>query len=405
MSLKNAVGGVLLIAGTAIGAAVLALPVSTSELGFVNATLYFVITWIFMTLAALYLLEANLREGYGSNIISMARDSLGRSAELIAWLLYLVLFYALNAAYFTGAGAWIYQAFQLIGISLPPIVCALIAVGITFIIILTQIHSIDLLNRLLMAGLLLAFGVMLFTAVPAVTRDLLLAPGHRLVLSPLPLMVTAFGFSIIVPTLTEYLHGRGSHLKYVILIGSLFPILIYIIWEALILGIIPITGQTSLTSLAASGKPAVEVAQALSQLLELPWLTRAASVFSIFALITSILGVSLSMFDFLADGLHQHKSFRGKLWLATLTFTPPLLFIVFYPEGFIYALNLAGVFVAILLGILPVMMVWQGRYRKKMPSSFRVCGGKPVLILTSLYFLGIIAIEVCELFKIPLPFL
>jgi len=46
------------------------------------------------------------------------------------------------------------------------------------------------------------------------------------------------------------------------------------------------------------------------------------------------------------------------------------------------ALSFAGVFVAILHGILPMAMIFSGRYIKKFTSSrYRVFGGKTALVL------------------------
>ena len=53
-------GGIALIAGTAIGAGMLALPCATYSLGFIPAALLLVLTWFFMTQTAFYFLEVNL---------------------------------------------------------------------------------------------------------------------------------------------------------------------------------------------------------------------------------------------------------------------------------------------------------------------------------------------------------
>ena len=47
-----------------------------------------------------------------------------------------------------------------------------------------------------------------------------------------------------------------------------------------------------------------------------------------------------------------------------ITFLPPFLFAVFYPQGFIIALGYASIFVAILLIGLPAAMTWVIRARQ-----------------------------------------
>ena len=58
------------------------------------------------------------------------------------------------------------------------------------------------------------------------------------------------------------------------------------------------------------------------------------------------------------------------------------------------ALGYAGVFVAILYGILPVLMVWHGRYIEKKKQAFRVFGGKALLLIIFTGAIGIIFIQV-----------
>ena len=73
---------------------------------------------------------------------------------------------------------------------------------------------------------------------------------------------------------------------------------------------------------------------------------------------------------------------------------PPLLFALFYPSGFVAALGYAGVFVAILYGLLPAFMVWHGRYIEKKKERFRVFGGKLFLLIVIIGSMGIIYFQI-----------
>jgi len=393
MSLKNAVGGVALIAGTAIGAAVLALPVATAHLGFAQTSLVYIVCWAFMTLGALFLLEANLAVGYGSNLISMAQKTLGEPGKVFTWLVYLILLYALTAAYLGGLGAWLQQGLQVTGMAQSSFQSAVIATLLTLIVISLGTAVTDWVNRLLMIGLIGAFITLLSLTISHVDPTLLYNTGSTMDLRPIPLMITAFGSAIVIPSLTEYLHGNKRQLYHVVLIGSLIPLLVYLLWELCIVGIIPGQGDNGLLYIQQHGHPATDVPKALEKMLHSPMITTASSYFSIFALITSLLGVSLSLFDFLADGLGLKKNLKGKLLLALITFVPPLIFVLYFPRGFNFALSFAGLFVALLLGILPALMVWQGRYRLALEKPLMPFLGKSSIILTILFFLVVVGIE------------
>ena len=128
------------------------------------------------------------------------------------------------------------------------------------------------------------------------------------------------------------------------------------------------------------------------------FITKAAKSFSIFAILTSLIGVSLSLFHFLADGLKLNKKGFGGITLFVLTFLPPIVAINVSKTGFNEILSFAGIFVAYILGILPVTMVWRGRYTLNKATGFKVPGGKFLLIITYAFFVFVIIQEANKFF-------
>jgi amino acid permease len=61
-----------------------------------------------------------------------------------------------------------------------------------------------------------------------------------------------------------------------------------------------------------------------------------------------------------------------------------------YPQGFIKALDYAGIFVALLLGILPCLMVLRGRKVHNEHAPYKVKGGKSLLFLVMAFYLVVI---------------
>lgn len=103
------IGGILLIVGTSIGGGMLALPMATAPGGFVNSILLFLGVWVVTVVAAFLLLEANLALPAGTNMVSMARKTLGPLGQIVTWFLYLMLLYALICAYIAG-GSDLFQS-------------------------------------------------------------------------------------------------------------------------------------------------------------------------------------------------------------------------------------------------------------------------------------------------------
>ena len=391
-------GGVLLVAGTAIGAGMLALPVTTGVGGFFPSVLFLVVGFAYMLLSLFLLLEATLYSQHiDTNIITLTKSYAKLPGQIAAWLSFLLLLYAVAAAYLTAGGSLIGHLLQTIDIT-----AATPKIGtIAFMIIFGGIaffgtRGVDYLNRFLMLGLILAFLYLVAFVLPKIQAVHLTEAHPKLLLAAIPVIVLSFTSHIIVPSLRTYFQGDTKRLKKVLLIGSLLPLLFYIIWELVILGILPISGPHGLAVIGASIHPVAEMTKALHDNFGIVGIALAAGCFSFFALVTSFLGVTLSLSDFLADGLQISKTSFGRLRLLLMTLIPPLGFAFLYPSGFVMALGYAGVFVAILYGILPVFIVWRCRYKLNLTSEFTLFGGKPMLIVIAMGAIGIIVFQVAS---------
>jgi tyrosine-specific transport protein len=352
-------GGILIVAGTTIGAGTLALPLVTGAAGFIPSVILFCIVWAFMTYSAYLILEVNLSMESGVNLVTMARRTLGPVGELIAWSSYLLLLYTLTAAYLSKSG-------ELLSGFLPAWVAPLPLVALLGGFIVAGIRNVDLLNRFLMAGMAVTFVMLLYMVLPKVEPERLLESHPSYLVVALPVVITAFGFHIVIPSLTAYFNGNLRQCRRCILVGSLIPLAVYLLWQLALLG----------SRESVSG-----------------WV---AGIFSFLIIVTSLLGVMLSLWDFLADGLRLHHTRRGRLLLSVLTFVPPLLYAWLYPEGFVVALGYAGIFVAVLLGLLPIAMAWSERYIQRRTLPFRTWGGRGMLTIAGLFFVICIISEVLK---------
>lgn len=378
-------GGALLIAGTTIGAAMLALPVTVGIAGLFPALFLFVVCWGFMMYTAFLFVEVNHTVGGSANLITMARQTLGRWGEAVAWVFSLALLYALLSAYVSGGGAIFQEETGLSSVWGP-----VVMVGVFGFLLFFGIRLVDYINRFLMIGLALSFLLLVGYTLPKCDLSLLLrtTPGYSLV--AIPVVITSFGYHVIIPSLAAYLDHDLKKVRFALILGSLAPLVVYVVWLVAILGVVPIG---SLREALISGQPAVVLANLLETLLKNRWIGQLTTLSSLFAILTSILGVSVSLSDNLADGLRIEKSPSGRLLLSLLTFLPPLLFAWFYPRGFVLALSYGGVFVSVLLGILPALMVWGERYWKRSNTEYHTVGGRCALVITILFFVGVILVQ------------
>jgi len=399
MKYNKLIGAILLISGTTIGAGMLALPVSTGLAGFFPSTILLTACWLFMVCTAFLMLEVNLWMGVHGSLITMAKKTLGRPGEVLCWVSYLFLLYALTTAYIAGSEP-IFNGIVILvtGYDVPKYFGSIPLLLLFGLCVYKGPKTVDYLNRILMIGLVSAFTMLVIYLFPNVDYNLLKHIEWKPLIIAVPIVMTAFGFHIIIPTLTTYLDQNIRQIRWAILIGSALPFFIYLLWEYLALGIIPLTGPHGIEKGFIDG---TNGAQLISDVLEKPIITLLERCFSLFALLTSFLGVSLALTDFLADGFKIQKTRLGRLLLYLLTFIPPLIISVTDPRAFLTALEYAGTFgVVVLLGLLPPLMVWRGRYQHGFRSTFMVPGGKPLLLIIIMISIAAISLEIATKFDL-----
>ncbi len=373
----------------------LALPVITGVGGFGPAVAMLLIAWLFMTSTSLLLLEANLAIGHDLSLISIAERTLGKTGKMLCWLLFIFLFYSLSIAYISASGSILQTIVaDLFGWTLPTVWGSILFTGVFAVVLYAGTKPVDYLNRILMAGLIAAYCILVLLGSQHINKAYLEVQQWRYTFAALPVLVISFGFHNMIPSLAMYLKGDVARLRMTVLIGSLVPLLVYILWEVVMLGIIPVQGREGFLNALDQGEVATE---ALRAVVGRSWINTIAQAFALFAIITSFLAQSLSLVDFLSDGLKVPKIGLGRLTLIFLTLVPPFAFAFFYPGVFITALNMAGGFAAVILfGVMPVLMVWALRYRRNAKTIPMFPWGRSALIVVICVAVAIFSLELAQ---------
>lgn len=375
-------GAILLITGTCVGAGMLGLPVTTASLGFSLSIGMIVFLWFVMCITGLLVLEVNLWFGDGVSYISMAQETLGKKGRAIAAISFLFLLYALMVAYLMAGSAIISHFFSwYFAVTLPHWVSIMPWVFVFGLLVYLGAHAVDVINKFFMIGLVVAFALLAIVITPHVHARIDTAVQTKYMVSALPVIIVTFGYHIIIPSMTAYLNRDKRALVKAIIIGSALPLCVYLLWQWLVYSIVPQFGPTSLHAIFVKGNVASGLTHVMSLLSESTVVSLFVRFFIFFAVASSFIGVSLGLFDLLVDGCKVEKNLCGRLMVACLTFIPPIFFTLVYPHGFLIALGYGGVFVAVLHGILPVAMVWRGRYQMNLSGPYRAPFGRFVLVL------------------------
>lgn len=379
--IARVIGGILLIVGSAIGGGILALPIATSEWGFINSSLLLFFCWLLMTASAFLILEVTLWLPKNTNIISMAKVTLGPLGQIVAWITYLLLLYSLLSAYIAGGSDFFQNLFELAHIHASHWVVSVFFTLVLGFIVYLGIHAVDYANRGLMTVKFITFFLLIALILQHVSLDKLSGGQVSYITNGVTVAITSFGYATIIPSLRNYFNDDVKKLRTVIWIGSLIPLICYIVWDLTVMGVIPRDGSNGLVSMLHSGRSTSDFVNQLSLMLNREVITSLAHIFTSICLLTSFIGVALCLVDFLADGFQVEKKGKMNFLICCAALIPPLLIVLVDPGIFIAALGYAGIYCVVLLLILPALMVWRGRYHKKIAKGYQVFGGKSLLFI------------------------
>ncbi|MDE1250906.1 aromatic amino acid transporter [Vibrio aestuarianus] len=392
MTQSKIFGSTLIIAGTTIGAGMLALPLASAGIGFTTSLFIMISLWGLMAFTALLMVEIHQYADKDATLHSLAKQILGDKGKWVASFAMLFLFYSLCAAYIAGGGAqFTHRLTDLAGLDISNSLGTLIFTLVVAVIVTVGTSTVDRVNRLLFAGKMIAMIAVLTFLAPNVSQSYLLSMplGQGLVVAAIPVIFTSFGFHGSIPAIVKYLDGDTPSLRKAILCGSAIPLVIYIFWQLVTLGVV---SQPELVE--NSGLSALIVT--LGQTVHQSNLSSTIGIFADLALLTSFLGVSLGLFEFMGDTIKKKKIGANRTVAAIITFVPPLVFALFYPQGFIMALGYAAIALTILAIFLPVVMVIKVRNQEQYngENQYQVKGGKVALTMTAAIGLMIITSQV-----------
>ena len=375
--MNKTVGSTLLVAGTMIGAGMLAMPLTSAGIGFGFTLVLLLGLWALLTFSALLFVELYQTAESDAGIGTLAEQYFGKAGRIIATAVLIIFLYALIAAYISGGGSLLKD---LLPESFGDKVSILLFTVIFGSFIVIGTHSVDKINRVLFFVMLAAFAVVLSLMLPEIKFDNLMATpiDNALIISASPVFFTAFGFNGSIPSLNKYLDGNVKALRISILAGSVITLCAYILWQMSTHGLLT---QNEFLQILKEDATLNGLVKATLAITGSNMIAGAVKLFSTLALVTSFLGVGLGLLECIEDLLKRSFNISaGRISLGLMTFIPPLVFALFYPEGFILALGYAGQMFAFYAVVLPVSLVWKAR-RTHTYLPYKVWGGNLTLII------------------------
>ena len=400
-------GGAMIIAGGTIGAGMLANPTSTAGVWFLGSLVLLAYTWFCMTSSGLMLLEANLHYPTGASFDTIVKDLLGQGWNVINGLSVAFVLYILTYAYITSGGG-ITEGFinqllsseqhtvQIGRVSGSLIFCLVLAVFVWF-----STKAVDRFTTVLIGGMVIAFILSVAGLISSVKVEVLfdsMVQGEQqylpYMLGALPVCLVSFGFHQNVPSLVKYYERDANRVMKSVFFGTAIALAVYVLWQLAVQGNLP---RAEFAPVIEKGGDIAVLLQALGKYIQTDFIALALRFFAYLAIATSFLGVTLGLFDYIADLCKFDDSRSGRTKTALITFLPPLLLSLTFPFGFVLAIGYAGLAATIWAVIVPALLAKASR-RKFAQSNYLVYGGNFMIYFVILFGLLNIAAQLAMQF-------
>jgi len=289
-----------------------------------------------------------------SDIPALFHKELGPLGKWLSITGYLIIFYGFLVAYLSGASS--------ILVNLIPLPLAKPVWTVIFFIVATVIitYGLDLVrkgNIAIMTVLGISFMFLLVETGQNIVPQRLTYTDWHFVAATLPIIACAFVYHVIIPTVCRSLKCQHRACRQALFIGTLLALILNILWVFVVIGVLPLTGQGQgniLTALHESLPATVPRSLALHSKV----ITTAGMFFALAAIITSYMGLGISLMGFTKDMISSYGIKSSRFMEAGFTFGPPLMVALVYPNLFLNVLDLVGgIGVLLVFGFLPCLMV------------------------------------------------
>ncbi|MDR1437637.1 MAG: hypothetical protein LBI69_01085 [Puniceicoccales bacterium] len=359
-----------LIAGTAIGAGELGLPMALSKAGYVPA--FFGTLLVYLCMLASGMLTTKLfLNSHAEDLPSLFRSHLGKCWAGVFNCSYFALAFCLLVAYWSGL-------FSLLGGTKLALAVLGIFAGILFMGLGGKFLFVTQMNTLLTAALVAVFCALIVYGFTHGNQPIAGHQSWKHLPCGLPVILCSFGYHQVIPIVCKQLGSNKRVIFSTLILGTILPLLFAL--SVFTLGFHLFSPE----ELALAAKRGIPMFALLRDSAISKPLVCLGRCFSLLAIGTSLLGISLAMRGAINDLLRGKNRFRMKEMLVLLPFPIAML----NPGLFLFVLGLCGgIFGNLIAGIIPVMpFLLADRFR------FRY------LLLWGI-FVGIFAIEVSQIVR------
>ncbi len=363
------------LVGTIVGAGILGIPYVVAKAGFLVGFILILVLGIAFIFLNLFAGEIVLRTKEQHQLTGYAEKYLGKNGKRIMTFTMLFAIYGALTAYLIGEGETLRAIFQF-G---EPLYYSLIFFVVGVFIVWRGMKSTGKAELILISLLfLVVISIAIFSYQNLNLNHFTFFDFSKLFV-PYGIILFAMMGSPAIPEMQEVLGKDKQLLKKAIIIGTSIPIILYIVFTFVIMGLVGIDQFEVLA-------PNERIATVALSMYAHPLLGILANLLAILSMFTSFLALGTALAQ-----VYEYDYAISRSVSMLLTFAIPLIIIVFNLTTFIAVLGITGAVAGGLDGILITLMYWKAkilgdRTPEYSLSSYKWIGG----LLIFLFVLGIL---------------
>lgn len=365
---KKFLAAAFTLTGTIIGAGILGLPYVFAKSGFLVGIFWLIVMGAVMIFVNLSMGEVTLRTKGDHQLPGYANKYLGKWGKRLMFLAVIIGIYSALLAYLIGEGG---SFAKLIPLNIPPIIY-----GIVFWALMTALlgHGLKELKRIEVWGVFAIIAIVIGMFVRYISKvdfsNLAVVDTSNFIFPIGVVLFAMLGFTSI-PELRKEIKGKEKLLKRAIIIGSLIPIGLYILFSLIFIGVLGVNVSEVAT---LSFGPII-------------------TILGIFTMLTSYFVLSFDLHDIFKYDLKTSK-FVSVLLTSLIPLALYILVMVFDLASFNTILGIGGTVSGGLTGILILLMAYRAKKSvdNKNPE-INIPINWPIIIVFSVIFLMAIILQ------------
>lgn len=350
--MKKLINSIFLISGTAIGAGLIALPLVAINIGSIvfSLVIFFMAFLAYQT--SLMIIDLNIKRNTSYSVMELSRLLSGNTAFTITSLSFCVLSFSLLTVYFSGVASSLCSFFNF-NYNLIVIISGILLLGILSL----NVKSFSKLNSILVL-ILLSFIIISILKIKVFNSlfDLISLTKPAEIPNFIPIIFTSFGVQNICHYVCDYLENGRKKIKLAFIVGIMIPAIIYIVWISCVFQNIRFTNFIFFQKLQNHGVSVGELINFLCKSSGSFYMEIILKVLTLFAIITSALGIALGLKKPMKEMLRKSKNLSDLF----ICFTP-VLFAIFVPDAFINILSFGGMIATIFVIFIPYFLMLKSK--------------------------------------------